>query len=115
MEDELEKVQNQLKRLGQQQKRKPPARKLDNILSGYMKGVIKPKRRKASPVVEAWKEVVPPGLEGVAVERVDKGVLVIKLDDASMLYQMETLRYELLEELRERCRKIYVKDIRFII
>ncbi|AQQ72113.1 Zn-ribbon-containing, putative RNA-binding protein [Limihaloglobus sulfuriphilus] len=115
MSDDFEKAQNQLKWLRQQQKRRPPARKLDNILSGYMKGVIRPKKRKAAPIVEAWDAIVPPGLGGVAVERVDKGILVIRLDDASMLYQMEMLKHELLAELRDRCKRIYVKDIRFII
>ena len=98
-------------------KRRPPrpARAVGNILGGYMKGVVRPQRRKASPIVAAWNEIVPAGLGGCRILRVERGILTIELADASLLYHMETLKQELLTELRQRSKQIYVKDIRFVI
>ena len=114
MDAEFKKLNEEL-RWGRQRLPRYRPRALGSSLERYMKGVVRPKKRKASPIVAAWNEVVPEGLTGCRIAKVERGVLTIELEDASMLYEMEMLKHELLGELRAKSGSIYVKDIRFVI
>ena len=114
MDAEFKKLQDELQWSRRKLPRSSP-KTLGDSLERYMKGVVRPRKRKVSPIVAAWNEVMPEGLPGCKIRKVERGILTIELEDASMFYEMEMLKTELLGELRARSTNIYLNDIRFVI
>lgn len=103
-------------------KRSPraPGTAVSSVLESYSKRMIKPKMRKASPVVAAWKDVMkawqqvlPPGIEQYCkIEKVQSGIITVIVSDAAFSYQLQMMKHELIAALGEHCKRIKVKDIR---
>lgn len=97
-----------------------PGTEIGTVLERYAKASIKPKMRKASPVVaawndvvKAWQEVLPPGIEQYCkIDKVQGGIITVLVTDAAFRYQLQMMKHELIAALGERCKRIKVKDIR---
>lgn len=87
---------------------------LGGLVSQYIRNTVKVKERQAGPVVRAWQEVLPSGLQEVCrINKISGGVLEVFVRDAVFLYEMQMLKQELLKDLGQRCKRVKVKDIKF--
>jgi hypothetical protein len=86
-----------------------------DVLGGYLRRNVEPQKRR-SPVIEAWKKVVPPGLdEFCRIESFKNGILKVAVSDATYRFQMEMLKNELIESIETQVGgKIKLRDIRFV-
>ena len=86
-----------------------------DVLKGYVRGNIRPKKRQ-SPVIEAWKKVLPPALESACrIESFKGGVLRVAVSEPSYKFQMEMLKRELIQSLQEQIKgNAKLKDIKFV-
>lgn len=107
-------------------RKRPPAKAGTDIkeaLDAYLKEFVSPNAKKASPVMdawsavmEAWEMVLPEGLATQCkVVKVHSGVITVAVGDPALRYQLEMLKSELLESLRQESRKVKIKDIKFQI
>ncbi len=86
-----------------------------DIIKGYVSGSIRPKKRQ-SPVIEAWKKVIPPAFEDACrIESFKGGVLKVAVSEPSYKFQMEMLKRELIQSLQEQIKgSAKLKDIKFV-
>lgn len=95
--------------------RRPPGQQVAGVLSAYEK-TLKVKEKKASPLVAAWKEVVPDGFkEYCKIQKVERGVMMVTVSDGAFLFQLQTMKKELIDEIQSRCKRVKLKDIKFVI
>lgn len=111
-EDELLKSATQWKR----RKRKYVGTNLGTLINQYVQRSVKPKQRKSSPIVEAWKKVVPPGLEqDCKIQKVKGGIITISVNNVAYLYQFQTSKRDLIVAMQEHCKRIKIQDIKFVL
>jgi hypothetical protein len=109
--------QDQLLKLATHWKRRKPytIASVGDILGGYVRKNLRRQKRR-SPIVDAWKEVVPAALdEFCRIESFQGGILRVEVSDAAYRFQMETLKNELIESIKAQVKgKIGLRDIRFV-
>ena len=96
---------------------------IKDALDAYVKEFVSPNVKKASPVMgawsavmEAWEKVLPAGLaQQCKVTKIHSGVITVAVSDPALRYQLEMLKGELLESLRQESGKVKIKDIKFQI
>ena len=89
---------------------------LSGLLEKYLDRKVKPQQRKSSPIVEAWLRVVPEGMSHECrIDKVERGVLTIKVNNPAYVYQFQMLKKELISEMQKHCGRIKIKDIKFVL
>ncbi len=89
---------------------------LSGLLAQYVNRRVKPQQRSSSPIVEAWLQVVPEGMgQDCKIEKVDRGVLTVKVNSPAYIYQFQMLKKELITEMQKYCGRIKIKDIKFVL
>ena len=87
---------------------------LGKILDGYIQYKIKPHEKNSSPILDAWKKVLPPGLEThCKVESIKNKILTVKVDSPAFKFQLESCRMHLLEALKQEDKKVKITKIVF--
>jgi len=93
-----------------------PVDRLDVVINKVLEGDISVKQKKISPVIDAWEDILPPELKDHSQIQEFKGnILWVKIDNPTYLYNMQTLKKELLAELQRLCPASRIADIKFNI
>ena len=97
---------------GRGQKGRVGASRLDESLGNYLKDRGRELERNGA-VVEEWEQLLPEGLsEHSSLVCIEHGVLEVEVDAGVYMHELRAICDELIEELKRRCPKSGVKDIR---
>ena len=88
------------------------AGRLDESVENYLKGRGQELERNGA-VVEEWERLLPEGLsEHSSLICVERGVLEVEVDAGAYMHELRAIGNELIEELKRRCPRAGVKEIR---
>ena len=90
--------------------------KLGSTLKALMDRRVSPRHSVQASVALAWEHLLPPLLaRHCRPAEVKNGILKVKVDSSVYMYELRLCKDDLLEQLRDRCPKAKVKDIRFLM
>jgi predicted nucleic acid-binding Zn ribbon protein len=111
--DEIERLQNTLKC----RRRKPySAFGLGQVAQQLMDRQISPRQAVFSDVTETWSRVLPAELSRhCEIVDISGGLLRVRVDSPSYMYELRLCSSELLEELQQHCPKARLTRIKFVV
>ena len=106
-------VQEQLwNKKGQEHRGQGGASRLDESVENYLKGRGRELERNGA-VVEEWERLLPEGLsEHCSLICMERGVLEVEVDAGAYMHELRAIGGELVEELKRRCPRAGVREIR---
>jgi predicted nucleic acid-binding Zn ribbon protein len=112
--DEIERLQNTLKC---RRTRKPySAFGLGQVAQQLMDRQISPRQAVFSEVAETWSQMLPAELGGhCEIVDISGGLLKVRVDSPSYMYELQLCSSELLEELQQHCPKARLTKVKFVI
>ena len=88
------------------------ASRLDESVENYLKGRGRELERNGA-VVEEWERLLPQGLSAhCSLICMERGVLEVEVDAGAYMHELRAIGGELVEELKRRCPRAGVKEIR---
>lgn len=105
-----------LKRVTQQRSRtKKPARTLAQSLDAFLRRRVYPRQRKLGRLAQAWQHLLPETLqEHTCLDSLNRGRLKVLVDDAASLYELNLMKHQLLDQLRQLCPNAAPSDLRLV-
>jgi len=105
-----------LRRICSNKKAIPSVKSLGGEVNGFIKRVVQPRQKKLAQLAQAWQELLPQELiDHSCLEDVRRGVLWVKVDDASTGHELDLLiREQLLERLCELCPAVSLYRIKIV-
>jgi hypothetical protein len=98
--------------------KKPKVRtpdRLGSLMAGYMREEVSPHYRQFSSAEQAWRQVVPDELAPHCwCDSVSNGQLKVIVDSPAYMYTLQTMRGELIERLKQLCRRPRIREIKFV-
>ncbi len=77
---------------------------------------ISPRQAVFSNVADTWSQMLPAELgEHCEIVDISGGLLKVRVDSPSYMYELQLCSSELLEELRQHCPKARLTKIKFVI
>ncbi len=112
--DEIERLQNTLKC---RRTRKPySAFGLGQVAQQLMDRQISPRQAVFSEVSETWSQMLPAELGGhCEIIDISGGLLKVRVDSPSYMYELQLCSSELLEELQQHCPKARLTKVKFVV
>jgi predicted nucleic acid-binding Zn ribbon protein len=112
--EEIERLQNTLK--CRRTRRPYDAFGLGQVAQQLMDRQISPRQAVFSEVAETWSQMLPAEL-GVHCEIIDisGGLLKVRVDSPSYMYELQLCSSELLEELQQHCPKARLTKVKFVV
>ncbi len=112
--DEIERIQNTLKC---RRTRKPySAFGLGQVAQQLMDRQISPRQAVFSEVAETWSQMLPAELGGhCEIVDISGGLLKVRVDSPSYMYELQLCSSELLEELQQHCPKARLTKVKFVV
>ncbi len=112
--DEIERLQNTLKC---RRTRKPySAASLGQIAQQLLDGQISPRQAVFSEVAEAWSQMLPDELaRHCEIVDVSGGLLKVRVDSPSYMYELQLCGSQLLDELQQECPRARLTKIKFVV
>ena len=112
--DEIERLQNTLKC---RRTRKPySATGIGQIVQQYLDGQVSPRQAVFSEVAEAWSLMLPEELaRRCEIVDISGGLLKVKVDSPSYMYELQLGSPELLAEMQRQCPRARLTKIKFVV
>ena len=112
--DEIERLQNTLKC---RRTHKPySAAGLGEVAQQLMDRQISPRQAVFSEVAETWSQMLPAELGGhCEIVDISGGLLKVRVDSPSYMYELQLCSSELLEELQQHCPKARLTKVKFVV
>ena len=112
--DEIERLQNTLRC---RRTRSPySAADLGQVAQQLLDGQIAPRQAVFSEVVEAWSRILPDGLDRhCEIVDISAGLLKVRVDSPSYMYELQLCSSELLDELRQECPRARLTKVKFVV
>jgi hypothetical protein len=112
--DEIERLQNTLK--CRRTRRPYSAAGLGEVAQQLMDRQISPRQAVFSDVTETWSRMLPAELSRhCEIVDISGGLLKVRVDSPSYMYELRLCSSELLEELQQNCRKARLTRIKFVV
>jgi len=90
--------------------------KLGDVAKRFIEGIVSPRQAKFAPVAEIWCQLLPDELNRhCRIADISGGHLKVVVDSSSYLYELQLCSSELLKELKQRCPRARIKDIKFTV
>lgn len=87
-----------------------------DLVASLMKDIVEPHKTRLDPLVEAWRETVPPGLRPhCAVKALTGSQLLVHVDSSADMYELQLCTQDLLEELKRRCPQAGLRTIKLTL
>ncbi|MHC4625593.1 MAG: DciA family protein [Planctomycetota bacterium] len=112
--DEIERLQNTL--YCRRRRKRYGALDLGQVAQQLMDRQITPRQAVFSDVVEAWSRMLPAELSRhCEIVDISGGLLKVRVDSPSYLYELQLCSSELLEELQQHCPKARLTAVKFVV
>ena len=97
-------------------KRQDPTAKLGDVVKQFVENNIEPKHKKSSPLMELWDKILPEGQRRhCKIDSISGGLMKVKVDSPSYLYDLQLSGGELLAKIKEHCPAARIKKIKFTV
>ena len=104
-----------LNRVTESRRTRQTAKPLANLLDKFVRREVAPRQKKLGRLGQAWRELLPEELlKHTCLENLYRGTLRVLVDDASSLFELNQIKEELLDQLREFCPNVAPDQIRFV-
>ena len=104
-----------LKRVIESHRIRQTTQPLANLVDKFVRREVAPRQKKLSRLGQAWQELLPKELlEHTCLENLYCDTLRVLVDDAPSLFELNQIKEELLDQLREFCPNIAPAQIRFV-
>jgi hypothetical protein len=112
--DQIERLQNTL---NCQRRRRPySALGLGQVAQQLLDRQIAPRQAVFSEVTQAWSRILPAELyRHCEITDISGGLLRVRVDSPSYLYELQLCSSELLEELQQHCPKARLTAVKFVV
>ena len=91
------------------------ARPISDLVGTFIRREVIPRQKRLARLGRAWRELLPEELlEHTCLENLSCGVLRVLVDNAPSLYELNQIKEELLDQLRQYCPGIAPAEIRFV-
>ena len=104
-----------LNRITESRRTRQTAKPLANLVNKFVKQEVAPRQKKLSRLGQTWGELLPEELlNHTCLENLYRGTLRVLVDDAPSLFELNQIKEELLDQLREHCPDVAPAQIRFV-
>ena len=104
-----------LNRVTKNRQVRKPTQPLAKLVEQFVRREVVPRQKKLSRLGQAWRELLPETLrEHTCLENVSRGTLKVLVDNGPSLYELNQLKEELLDQLRQLCPSVAPAEIRFV-
>jgi hypothetical protein len=112
--DEIETLQNTLK--CRRTRKTYSATGVGQIVQQYLDGQVSPRQAVFSAVAEAWSQMLPEELaRRCEIVDISAGLLKVRVDSPSYMYELQLCGSELLDELQHDCPRARLTKIKFVV
>jgi len=114
MMDESERLHNGLK--WRSVRKADRTVRLGQVVQELMDKQVSPRQARFGSVAEVWSQLLPPELaRHCEMIDISGGQLKVQADSPSYLYELQLCSSELLKELQQRCPKVRLTKIKFVV
>jgi len=104
-----------LNRVTETRRARQTAKPLANLIDNFVRREVMPRQKKLGILGQAWRELLPEELlKHTCLETLHRGTLRVLVDDASSLFELNQIKEELQDQLREFCPNAAPDRMRFI-
>ncbi|MHC4568990.1 MAG: DciA family protein [Planctomycetota bacterium] len=112
--DEIERLQTTLR--CRRTRRPYDATGLGQIVQQFLDGQVSPRQAVFSEVADAWSRMLPDELaRHCEIVDISAGLLKVRVDSPSYMYELQLCGSELLDELQQECPGARLTKIKFVV